>query len=88
MMTGPFVLPTGLIWSSILRRMKKRHKVNIRQVCASIRLDLIKKFGIEVPNEDVTIIWKGGDYREISIHVLTGQVGGSVKEQFYIIGEI
>ncbi|KKM96189.1 hypothetical protein LCGC14_1180570 [marine sediment metagenome] len=68
--------------------MKKRHKVNIRQVCASIRLDLIAKFGIEVPNEDVTIIWKGGDYREIYVHALTRRVGGSIKEQFYTIGEI
>jgi len=65
-----------------------RHKVNIKQVCASIRLDLIKAFHIEVPNEDVTITWKGGDYREISIHVLTGQVYGSVKEQYYMVGKI
>jgi len=65
-----------------------RRKVNIRQVCASIRLDLIKKLGVEVPNEEVTISWKGGDYREIYIHVLTGEVWGSVKEQYYAVGKI
>ncbi|KKM79524.1 hypothetical protein LCGC14_1349140 [marine sediment metagenome] len=68
--------------------MKKRHKTNIKQVCASIRLDLIDKFGIEVPNEDITITWKGGDKREVYVHVLTGVVSGSVKEQFYSIGRI
>lgn len=67
---------------------KKRRKTNIKQVCASIRRDLIDKFDIEVPNEDITITWKGGDYREIYVHVLTGKVAGSVKEQFYGIGEI
>lgn len=65
-----------------------RRKVNVKQVCASIRRDLIDKFHIEVPNEDVTITWKGGDKRELSIHVLTRQVWGSVKEQYYVIGEI
>ena len=66
---------------------KKRRKTNIRQVCASIRLDLIKKFGIEVPTESITITWKGGDYREVTIHVTTGQVWGSIKEQFYLVGK-
>ncbi len=65
-----------------------RRKVNVKQVCASIRLDLIKKFGIKVPTESITIIWKGGDYREVTIHVTTGQVWGAIKEQFYKIGEI
>jgi len=68
--------------------MKKRRKTNIKQVCASIRLDLIKAFHIEVPNEDVTITWKGGDYKEISIHVLTGKVWGGIKEQYYTVGKI
>ena len=68
--------------------MKKRRKTNIKQVCASIRRDLIDKFGIEVPTEDITITWKGGDKRVIYVHVLTGQVMGSVKEQFYMVGKI
>ena len=67
---------------------KKRRKTNIKQVIASIRRDIIDKFEIEVPNEDITIIWKGGDKREIYVHVLTGVVSGSVKEQFYGIGQI
>jgi len=68
--------------------VRKRRKTNIKQVIASIRQDLIKKFGIEVPNEDITITWKGGDKREVYVHVLTGVVSGSVKEQFYSIGHI
>lgn len=68
--------------------MKKRHKTNIRQVIASIRRDLIDKFNIEVPNEDITITWKGGDKRIIYVHVLTRRVWGSVKEQYYQIGQI
>jgi len=68
--------------------MKKRRKANIKQVIASIRKDISDKFGIEVPDEDITITWKGGDKRIIYVHVLTGQVTGSVKEQFYMIGQI
>ena len=68
--------------------MKKRRKTNIRQVVASIRRDIIDKFGIEVPDEDITIIWKGGDKRMIAMHVLVREVWGSVKEQFYMIGQI
>ena len=66
----------------------KRRKTNIKRACSNIRLDLIERFGIEVPNEDITITWKGGDKREIYVHVLTGKVTGSVKEQIYGIGNI
>lgn len=68
--------------------MSKRRRTNIKRACASIRLDLIEKFDIDVPEEDITIIWKGGDKRIIYVHVLTGRVVGSVKEQFYMIGQI
>lgn len=38
-----------------------RRKVNVTQVCASIRLDLIEKLGLEVPNGTVRIGWRDGD---------------------------
>ncbi|KKM14859.1 hypothetical protein LCGC14_1701860 [marine sediment metagenome] len=68
--------------------MKKRRKTNIKRVIASIRRDIIDKFGIEVPNEDIVITWSGGDKRIIYLHVLERNVTGSVKEQFYGIGKI
>jgi len=67
--------------------MKKRRKTNIKQVIASIRRDIIEKFNIEVPTEDITIVWKGGDKRIIYLDVLKRRVTGSVKERFYGIGE-
>ena len=68
--------------------MPKRRRTNIKRACANIRLDLMEQFGIEVPDEDITITWKGGDKREVYVHVLTGVVTGSVKEQFYGIGKM
>ena len=68
--------------------MKKRRKTNIKQVIASIRKDIIDRLDIGVPDEDIVITWRGGDKRIIYLSVLTGRVTGSVKEQFYFVGEI
>ena len=64
-----------------------RHKVNVKQVCASIRRDLIEHLGIEVPTDDIHIIWKGGD-RTVSINVKTRVVWGDLEGRIMLEGKI
>ncbi len=64
----------------------KRRRTNVKRACANIRLDLIEQFDINIPEEDITITWKGSDKRIIYVNALTGRVTGSFKEQFYRIG--
>lgn len=68
--------------------MIKRRKINIRQVVASIRLDIEARHHIVVPNEEVRIIYSGGDYREIVVNVNRREVQGVLKGNWYGVGPI
>lgn len=64
-----------------------RRKIDIKQVCASIRRDVIEKLGIEVPTEEITILWKGGEV-EVWINVKERIVYGSAQGRVMIEGRI
>ncbi len=64
----------------------KRHKTNVRQVCASIRRDIIERLGIEVPTE-CRIVWSG-DEREVWITVNERTVWGSLEGRVMQEGKI
>lgn len=66
--------------------MSKR-KVNVAQVCASIRRDLMERLGIEVPTEEIRIVWSGGE-REVWINVNERRVWGSLDGRIMREGEI
>ena len=66
--------------------MAKRRKINVAQVCASIRRDLIERLDIEVPAEEVRIVWSGGG-REVWISVNNRQVWGSLDGRIMREGE-
>lgn len=67
--------------------MAKRRKINIAQVCASIRRDLIERLGIEVPTEDIRIVWSGGE-REVWINVNEGRVWRSIEGRISQVGKL
>ncbi len=64
----------------------KRRKINVAQVCASIRRDLIE-LGIEVPTEEIRIVWSGGE-REVWINVNNRRVWGSLDGRIMRGGKI
>ena len=64
-----------------------RRKINIQQVIASIRLDIKKKYGIEVPTETIHIRWKGGD-RGVIVDVGQKLVFSSVDGRVMLEGKI
>ena len=65
----------------------KRRKTNLR-VIASIRRDIEERHHIVVPNEEVRIIWAGGDNEEIILDVNRRGVKGVLKGNWYGIGSI
>ncbi|KKL54989.1 hypothetical protein LCGC14_2259910 [marine sediment metagenome] len=64
-----------------------RRKVNVAQVCASIRLDLMERLGIEVPTEEIRIVWSGGE-RKVWINVNERRVWGSLDGRIMRGGKI
>ena len=64
-----------------------RRKTNIKQVCQAIRRDLIDKLNLDIPINEIQVMWKGGD-REVWINVKTRQVWASYKGRVQLMGTI
>lgn len=65
----------------------KRRKTNVKQAIAGIRRDIIKRLDLEVPTEEIRIVWSGGE-REVWVEVNERQVWGSIEGRVYGVGEI